>query len=65
MTQDQFKIGMRIRQRVDDGDGPYNAYGHIKKIDPDGVWIKWPDIDELVKHPPQEYESIKDATAPL
>lgn len=59
MTKDQFYVGQRIKQKVDEGHGPQWFYGHVKEINEDHVLIKWPDIDEPVKTPADEWPEIK------
>jgi len=59
MTHDQFQVGMRIKQKLDEGDGPQWFYGHVKEVHPDRIVIKWPDIDEPIAHYQDEWDSIK------
>jgi len=59
MKKHEFYIGQRIKQRNDDGDGSYWAYGHVKEIHDDYILIQWNDIYEPVKHYDDEWDSIK------
>lgn len=59
MTHDQFLVGMRIKQKVDEGDGPQWFYGHVEEVHTDYILIQWPDIMDPVKHTAEEWDSIK------
>lgn len=59
MQHSEFYVGQRIKQKLDEGHGPQWFYGHVKEIHPDHVLIKWPDVDEPVKHYSEEWPEIK------
>lgn len=59
MTKEQFYVGQRIKQKVDEGHGPQWFYGHVKEIGDDYVLIQWPDIMDPVKHMSHEWPDIK------
>lgn len=59
MTKDQFYLGQRIKQKVDEGEGPRWFYGHVKEIYDDHVLIQWHDIIDPVKHTAEEWPDIK------
>ena len=59
MKHDEFKVGMRVRQKVDEGDGPITTYGKITEVNADHIVIDWNDIDEPLKHFDDEWDSIK------